>query len=97
MMNQPMGGMQGEPDGDEMGDEQMMQELMEAMKAGDDAESEGADVSPVMGTDSDGGQSGENQMDPEKLKELLEMLKGAGGGSVSMDVGGAGGGMGGKY
>lgn len=91
-MNLGFNGLGNEPDGDEMGDEQMMQELMEAMQAGDDAEAEG-DVAPVPGAEQPGGEMGE-QIDPQKLQELLAMLQSQNDGSSNM--GGAGG-SGGPY
>lgn len=65
-----LGGQQDEPD-----DDTMMQELLEAAQAGDDAESDGM-FSQVPGAD--GGEpkpDAASQITPEMLQQLMQMLQ----------------------
>lgn len=91
-MNGGAGGFNGlgnmpQNDSGEMDDDTLMQELLEAAKAGDDAESEGM-AEPVPGAEQ-GGEKMDLQasgVTPEQLQQLLEMLKNKEG---SSDMGGS--------
>ena len=64
-----LGGQQDEPD-----DDTLMQELMEAAQAGDNAETDGM-FSQVPGADGGEQKPAGGGMDPAMLQQLMEMLK----------------------